>query len=96
MNENNHSAELSKADEYRHPDGTLEVIFELEGDRVLTVREYPNRDRFRDAVSAATAVGTNEAVESLPGVEAFQDPEENETKQFETDEDGTGPSNDQS
>lgn len=85
MKENDHSANetddaegLSKADEYRHPDGTVEVIFAIEGDRVLTVREYPERGRFRDAVSAATSVGTNEAVESLPGVEAFQDPEEEE------------------
>ena len=96
MSENNDTEKLSKADEYRHPDGTVEVIFAIEGDRVLTVREYPERERFREAVSAATSVGTNEAVESLPGVEAFQDPEEKQSRQSRLDENDTGQSNESS
>ena len=96
MSENNDSEKLSKADEYRHPDGTVEVIFAIEGDRVLTVREYPEHDRFREAVSAATSVGTNEAVDSLPGVEAFQDPEGKQSRQSETDKDGPDKSNESS
>ncbi|MDR5674626.1 hypothetical protein RH858_15990 [Halalkaliarchaeum sp. AArc-GB] len=96
MSENNDSEKLSKADEYRHPDGTVEVIFAIEGDRVLTVREYPERDRFREAVSAATSVGTNDAVDSLPGVEAFQDSEEKQPRQSGTDGDDTGQSNESS
>lgn len=59
--------------EYRLPDGTIEVVFETTADRVLTVREYPTRESFTDAIAAAEFEGENEAVSTLPDVEAFAD-----------------------
>ena len=34
----------SRGDEYHHPDGTVEIIFEIKDDRLLTVREYDRSD----------------------------------------------------
>lgn len=57
--------------EYHLPDGTIEVVFETTDDRVLTVREYPTRESFTDAIATADFAGENEAVSTLPDVEAF-------------------------
>lgn len=54
-----------EADAYRHPDGTTEVVFALEEGRVLTVREYPDAERFESAVDGATYQGRHEGVASL-------------------------------
>lgn len=63
----------TKAAEYRHDDGSVEIVFAVEDGRVLTVREYPDEAAFGDAVSTATYVGRHEGVADLPGVEAFRD-----------------------
>lgn len=57
--------------EYRHPDGTIEIVFETTADRVLTVREYPTREAFMEAIAAAEHEGENREVANLPDVEAF-------------------------
>lgn len=59
--------------QYRHRDGTMEVVFALEDGRVLTVKEYPTYDRFEQAVNAAADAGINDHVANLPDVEAFAD-----------------------
>ncbi len=56
----------TKGSQYRHDDGTVEVVFATEGDRVLTVREYPTRDLFEAAIGAAVDDGTNRHVSELP------------------------------
>ena len=66
-------ASPTSADQYRHDDGTVEVVFEFEDGRVLTVREYPDVDTFDEHVEDATYVGEHEGVAALPGVEAFED-----------------------
>ena len=63
----------TEGQQYRHPDGTVEVVFALEGGRVLTLREYPTRDRFERAVDAATDTGIKEHVATLPDVDEFAD-----------------------
>ncbi len=60
-----------RADSYEHPDGTREVVFHVADDRVLTVREYPDREAFREGVADAADAGRHEGVADLPGVEAF-------------------------
>lgn len=62
-----------RADSYEHPDGTREVVFHVADGRVLTVREYPDREAFAAGVADATYAGRHEGVADLPGVEAFQD-----------------------
>ncbi|WP_254838786.1 hypothetical protein [Natronomonas marina] len=59
--------------QYRHDDGIFEVVFEVEEGRVLTVREYPTREAFEDAVATATDAGIHEAVAELPDPAAFVD-----------------------
>lgn len=65
----------SKGDEYRHTDGTREVVFALSGGRILTVKEYPDGEAFDDGVADATYVGVEEEIADLPDVSAF-DPNE--------------------
>jgi len=62
-----------KAAEYRHDDGSVEIVFAVEDGRVLTVREYPDEAVFADATAAAEYVGQHEGVSDLPGVEAFRE-----------------------
>jgi hypothetical protein len=62
-----------KAAQYDHPDGSTEVVFAVEDGRVLTVREYPDIERFRAAIADATHAGSHEGVADLPGVEAFEE-----------------------
>jgi hypothetical protein len=64
------------AAEYRHDDGSAEIVFATEDGRVLTVREYPDEAAFADATAAAEYVGQHEGVSDLPGVEAFRDADE--------------------
>lgn len=63
--------DTSKGDEYHHPDGTVEIVFATEADRVLTVREYGSTDGFLETVADATYRGINEDVAGLPPAEAF-------------------------
>lgn len=63
--------EPARGDEYRHPDGTVEVVFATEAGRVLTVREYSQVDQFSEAVDAATYQGVNEDVAALLPAESF-------------------------
>ncbi|SFR74247.1 hypothetical protein SAMN04487947_4074 [Halogeometricum rufum] len=65
-----------KGDEYSHRDGTTEVVFTTQDDRVLTFREYPDADSFDRTVSSATYRGVNEDVASLPEASAFADADE--------------------
>jgi hypothetical protein len=59
--------------EYRHPDGTIEIVFESTAGRVLTVREYPTREGFVEAIATAEFEGENREVANLPDVDAFVD-----------------------
>lgn len=65
-------AVATKADQYRLPDGTIEIIFAVEAGRVLTFREYPSADEFRKAVTHGIYFGTHDGVAALPGIEAFR------------------------
>lgn len=56
---------------YRHDDGRVEIVFELESGRVLTVSEYPSEDTFHEAMGDAEYEGEHEGVLDLPPVEAF-------------------------
>lgn len=62
-----------KADQYRHQDGTVEVVFAVEDGRVLTFREYQTVDDFQRAVADGEFEGYHPGVKDLPGVEAFRD-----------------------
>lgn len=64
---------VRKADEYHHPDGTVEVVFAIEDEGILTVREYGSVEAFAAATDDAEYAGRNEAVAELPGVDAFRD-----------------------
>ncbi|QWC20207.1 hypothetical protein [Halorubrum sp. 2020YC2] len=65
-----------KAAEYRHDDGSAEIVFATDDGRVLTVREYPDEAAFEAATADAEYVGRHEGVSNLPGVEAFRDADE--------------------
>ena len=67
------ASDPQKADHYRHRDGTDEIVFAVEEGNVLSVREYGSVDDFERAVADAKRVGTHEGVADLPGVEAFED-----------------------
>lgn len=67
-----------KADQYRFADGTAEVVFAVEGGRILTFREYPDIETFREAVESGEFQGVHQGVEELPGVDAFRDLEVDE------------------
>lgn len=69
----NDEASPRKGDRYRHPDGTVEVVFAVEDGRVLTFREYGDGVAFADAVEEATYVGIDEAVEGLPDAAAVEE-----------------------
>jgi len=65
------NSEPTKGSKYRYDDGTVEVVFAVEDDRVLTVREYPTRITFEDALARATYTGVYERVANLPDPAAF-------------------------
>lgn len=71
--------DVQRADAYEHPDDVYEVVFAIEDGRVLSVREYPTRESFAQAVAGASYRGTDSDVANLPDVSAFesesQDPE---------------------
>jgi hypothetical protein len=77
----------AKADAYRHPGGTVEIVFAVEDGTVLTFREYHSVESFQRAVGEATYEGRHPGVESLPDVEAFRD---EATGNSETGTDGRG------
>lgn len=64
--------EVDRGDDYRHRDGSREIVFETSEGRVLTVREYPSVDAFRGAVDGAEYVGVDPDVAGLPDVERFR------------------------
>jgi hypothetical protein len=66
---------VTKAAEYKHDDGSVEIVLAEEDGRVLTLREYPDEATFDAATGSAAYVGQHDGVEELPDVEAFQDPE---------------------
>lgn len=61
-----------QGDQFRHEDGTYEVVFHVEENRVLTVREYPTDDAYRAGVDGARFEGVNEDVLDLPDPTAFR------------------------
>jgi hypothetical protein len=63
---------IRRGDEYRHDDGSREIVFETAEGRVLTVREYPSVDAFRAETGAADYVGVDRSVADLPDVEEFE------------------------
>ena len=62
-----------KGDQFRHPDGTAEVVFATAEGRLLTVKEYADDAAFRRGIADAEAAGRHEGVRSLPDAEAFDD-----------------------
>lgn len=61
-----------KGDEYRYPDGTIEVVFAVEDGSVLTVKNYRDIESFRTRTTDATYVGTNQEVENIPDIDEFR------------------------
>lgn len=77
---NDDSSAPEKGSQYRYDDGTVEVVFTTEDGRVLTVREYPSIETFRETTDSASDAGTHESIAALPDSEAFaeeiDDPDE--------------------
>ena len=65
-------SDFSKGDEYHHPDGTVEIVFVVEEDRLLTVKEYPSA-QFSEEVTDATYQGIDEDIAALPPVDLYRD-----------------------
>lgn len=61
-----------KADQYEHPDGTLEIVFAVEGGNVLTIREYQSVSQFERSIDDATYLGTHEGVLDIPDADYFR------------------------
>lgn len=59
---------VATANEYRHEDGTTEVVYVVEDGRVLTIREYPDTEAFERSVADAAYLGEHRGVAELPGV----------------------------
>lgn len=66
-------AGVEPGDQYRHDDGTTEVVYAIEDGTVLTLREYPEVGGFRRAVDQATYLGVQLDVASLPPPTAGDD-----------------------
>lgn len=64
---------IAKGDHYRHEAGTNEVVYAVEGDVVLTIREYRHHRDFEQAVAEAEYVGVHEGVASLPDVSSLDE-----------------------
>lgn len=79
-----------KADQYRHADGTVEVVFAVEEGRVLTFREYPDTPAFHHAITDGEFEGVHPGVEDLPGVEAFRKGDDPTSDADEPDSDDAG------
>lgn len=60
------SPSVSKADEYRHPDGTTEVVYAVDDGAVLTIRAYESVEGFERAVADAEYLGEHPGVADLP------------------------------
>ncbi|WP_246988171.1 hypothetical protein [Halorientalis marina] len=65
----------TKADQYDHPDGTLEVVFAVEDGKVLTIREYDSVSQFERNTSEATYAGSHHGVLNIPDLESFREDE---------------------
>jgi hypothetical protein len=63
---------INRGDEYRHADGSREIVFETAEGRVLTVREYPSTGAFHAALDEAEYVGVDPNVADLPDAEEFE------------------------
>ncbi|MFP4626138.1 MAG: hypothetical protein ACOCQ3_02095 [Natronomonas sp.] len=79
-------AKPPKGKQYRYADGTVEVVFATEDERVLTVREYSTLDAFERRIAEASDEGIHPEVAALPGVEGFLESETN--ADFADDTDG--------
>jgi hypothetical protein len=77
-----------KGSQYIYEDGTVEVVFAVEGARVLTVREYPTRRLFESAISEAADADIHEEVADLPDVSEFIEEPVDEDRESER---GDGP-----
>lgn len=63
----NQPPDRSKGATYEHENGIVDTVFYNDGERILVVREFPNRELFDGTVSDATYIGTNDLVEELQG-----------------------------
>lgn len=66
----------AKGDEYKHPDGTVEVVFAKNDGCVVVFKEYKTVEQFDAAVEDAAYQGVNEEVAALPPAETFVEPGE--------------------
>lgn len=71
MDGNREDSPVERGASFRHDDGSVEIVFRLAGDRVLSVSEYPSVDAFRDAIADADYEGEHEGVLDLPPIESF-------------------------
>jgi hypothetical protein len=60
---------VTPAAQYRHPDGTVEVVYALEEGAVLTFREYPDESTFDAHLDDAEYLGEHPGVAALPGLD---------------------------
>ncbi len=56
---------LAQGRQFHYEDGVVEAVVAAEGDRVLTVREYPAREQFRAVADRAVSVDTNEELADI-------------------------------
>jgi hypothetical protein len=57
--------ELVRGRQYRYDDGVAEAVVANEEGRVLSVREYPDEEQFREAVSGAVTTEFNEVLANI-------------------------------
>lgn len=51
---------------FEHLSGAQETVVGVDGDRVVTVVEYPTRQAFKDAVAAYETIGSDDLAADLP------------------------------
>lgn len=56
---------LRRGLQFHYEDGVAEAVVAVEGDRVLTVREYPSRESFREVADGAVATEVNEELRDI-------------------------------
>lgn len=57
--------QLRQGRQFHYEDGVAEAVVAVEGDRVLTVREYPTREGFRGVADEAVSVDMNEELADI-------------------------------
>ncbi|WP_254536534.1 hypothetical protein [Halomarina litorea] len=57
--------QLRQGRQFHYEDGVAEAVVTVEGDRVLTVREYPSREAFRTRADGAVSVDVNEELADI-------------------------------